>query len=237
MMIYKDRRKFLKTACMMAGTLLFSKFNDSNAARYVPRDEEEKKVPVSEDLMREHGVLRRVLLSYNEISGRILKGKNFPPEALKNSAEIIRSFIEGYHEKLEEDYLFPRFEREGKMEDLVKVLKQQHEAGRKLTALIMKSVDSKDKRVLKGYIDEFHRMYTPHAAREDTVLFPEFRKIVSDKEYDSLGEEFERKEKQMFGESGFEKMVQRVEQIEKELGIYELSGFTPRLSGKSANNG
>ncbi|AHF17361.1 hypothetical protein NIASO_06125 [Niabella soli DSM 19437] len=30
-------------------------------------------------------------------------------------------------------------------------------------------------------------MYRPHEAREDTVLFPAFRKIVSRHEYDSLG--------------------------------------------------
>ena len=38
----------------------------------------------------------------------------------------------------------------------------------------------------------FIRMYNPHEAREDTVLFPGFRKIVSGHEYDSLGEDFEK---------------------------------------------
>ena len=37
---------------------------------------------------------------------------------------------------------------------------------------------------------QFVRMYEPHEAREDTVLFPQFRKIVSKHEYDALGEEF-----------------------------------------------
>ena len=42
-------------------------------------------------------------------------------------------------------------------------------------------------------------MYRPHESREDTVLFPAFRKIVSRNEYDSLGEEFEKNEQEAAG--------------------------------------
>jgi hypothetical protein len=70
-------------------------------------------------------------------------------------------------------------------------------------------------------------MYRPHEAREDTILFPAFRKIVSGNEYDSLGEEFEKNEHRLFGSDGFENMVNKVAAIEKQLGIYELSQFTP----------
>src|SRR5207302_4790012 len=38
-----------------------------------------------------------------------------------------------YHEKLEEDYLFPRFEKAHKLVDLTTVLRAQHQAGRRLT--------------------------------------------------------------------------------------------------------
>jgi hemerythrin-like domain-containing protein len=72
-------------------------------------------------------------------------------------------------------------------------------------------------------------MYAPHEAREDTVLFPAFRKIVSRNEYDSLGEEFEDNEHKLFGEDGFETMVEKVTKIEKELRIYDLAQFTPKL--------
>jgi hypothetical protein len=60
-------------------------------------------------------------------------------------------------------------------------------------------------------------------------LFPAFRKIVSKNEYDSLGEEFEKNEHKMFGRGGFESMVNKVANIEKSLGIYELSQFTPHV--------
>jgi hemerythrin-like domain-containing protein len=70
-------------------------------------------------------------------------------------------------------------------------------------------------------------MYRPHEAREDTILFPSFRKIVSKHEYDSLGEEFEKNEEKIFGKDGFETILNKVEEIENSLGIYELARFTP----------
>jgi hypothetical protein len=60
------------------------------------------------------------------------------------------------------------------------------------------------------------------------VLFPTFREIVPKSEYDSLGEEFEKREHKLFGEEGFHKIVEEVAELEKTLGIYDLSKFTPR---------
>jgi hypothetical protein len=44
-----------------------------------------------------------------------------------------------------------------------------------------------------------------------------------------LGEEFEENEHKRFGEDGFETMVNKVADIEKQLGIYELAQFTPSV--------
>jgi hemerythrin-like domain-containing protein len=197
------------------------------------KEKEQEEVTPTEDLMREHGLLKRILLIYDEVSGRIGAQKDFPPEAITNSAKIIRSFIEQYHEKLEEDHLFPRFRKHHLLVELVDVLQQQHEAGRRVTeqvlALSQAGVKSKDdKQKLAGALHSFVRMYAPHEAREDTVLFPALHTIISRNEYDALGEDFEKREHQLFGKEGFEGMVPRVAEIEKQLGIYELSQFTPR---------
>ena len=185
--------------------------------------------------MREHGVLKRVLLVYGEAIRRIEANEDLSPEAVMDSAKIIRNFIEDYHEKLEEDFLFPRFKKAGNLVELVDVLLQQHQGGRKLTDITTQFAtyqalkNSSDRRKLADSLRQFIRMYNPHEAREDTILFPEFRKIVSKNEYDSLGEDFEKKEHELFGEDGFEKMVDKVASIEKKLGIYDLAQFTPKV--------
>jgi hemerythrin-like domain-containing protein len=191
-------------------------------------EERELEVSPAEDLMREHGVLKRVLLVYRDLIRRIDAKEDFPPDVLTGSAHLIRNFVENYHEKLEEDYLFPRFRKANKLVDLVDTLYTQHQKGRVLTDRTLALASGRGQRPqLRETLHLFVRMYEPHEAREDTVLFPAFRTIVSKHEYDSLGEEFERKENQLFGGDGFEKNVAAVAAIEKRLGIYNLAQFTP----------
>ena len=187
-----------------------------------------------EDLMREHGVLRRVLLVYGEAARRLEGAAEFDVSAVQKCGRLIRTFIEDYHEKQEEEVLFPRFERAHKLVELVSVLRAQHQAGRRTTeriqGLAIASVfkDAERRRQLRAELAAFIRMYEPHAAREDTVLFPALHDIVTDSEYDALGEEFERREHKQFGEDGFEHAVSEVDAIEKTLGIEDLAQFTPR---------
>jgi len=72
-------------------------------------------------------------------------------------------------------------------------------------------------------------MYRPHAAREDTVVFPAFHNAVSEKDFDSIGDQMERQEEKLFGEGGFAKIVEAVAEEERALGIYELDRFTPKI--------
>jgi len=185
--------------------------------------------------MREHGVLNRILLIY-EFYERGLRAPKFDVDAapLRESAEIIRDFIENYHEKLEEDHLFPRFEKANKLVELTGTLRLQHKAGRVLTEKILRGSAPKgwkganERMETAGMLGEFIRMYRPHEAREDTVLFPALRSIISAHEYAALGEDFETLEHKLFGKEGFEGVVERVGGLEKRIGIYELSQFTPK---------
>ena len=206
--------------------------------------------------------MRRVLLIYEEATRRIQGSKPLPSGVLADSAGIIRRFVEDYHEKLEEDQIFPRFEKARELDGLVQTLFTQHQAGRRLTDSILKlsepesfkAAEKKEedssatmqqiyggkpllqmrgrgknrKYELSSLMQEFIQMYRPHAAREDTVLFPAFRSIVLPREFDELGEKFEDREKELFGKEGFEKMVNSVWEIEKKLGIDDLSQFTPK---------
>jgi hemerythrin-like domain-containing protein len=198
------------------------------------KKEETEEVSPAEDLMREHGLLNRLLLIYEEHGRLIGAGKSFDPGVLSDAAGIVRRFVEDYHEKLEENYLFPRFRKASKLVELVNTLDQQHQAGRRLTATIQQlavpsAVKDQDRRhQLSQALQSFLRMYRPHEAREDTVLFPEFKKIVSPHEYAGLGDEFEKQEDALFGDEGFFKVVDQVAALEKKLGIYDLAQFTPK---------
>ena len=228
-----NRRVFLRSGIIFSGAALAG----ATLLHGGEKEEQSKEIDVGppEDLMREHGVLKRVLLIYGEALRRLDARQVFPPEALSDAAKIIRTFVEDYHEKLEEDFLFPRFEKANQLVDLVKVLRTQHQAGRRVTDVTMRFANlqslknDSERAQLIASMEQFIRMYNPHEAREDTVLFPAFRKIVSPHEFDSLGEDFEKKEDELFGEDGFEKVVDKVAGIEKRLGIYDLGQFTPKI--------
>jgi hemerythrin-like domain-containing protein len=222
-----NRRHFLTAAATLGVGLSAGRaFGDEKK----PQPDEE--VGAAEDLMREHGVLNRILLIYEEGLRRLRARQEVPPEVFHKPATLVRTFVEDYHERLEENFIFPEFEKQKKLVDLVKTLRDQHQAGRRVTDLVLRSAagrfDEDARKVVVGACEAFVRMYRPHEAREDTVLFPALHKIVPAKRLKDLGEQFEKEEDRLFGEEGFEKTVEQVAAIEKQLGIYNLDQFTPK---------
>jgi hemerythrin-like domain-containing protein len=73
------------------------------------KKETELEVTANEDLMREHGVLRRALLVYEECARKLRQNANsVEAVALHQTAQLFRTFGEEYHEKkLEEAHIFP----------------------------------------------------------------------------------------------------------------------------------
>src|SRR3954462_5956878 len=118
------------------------------AARAAPASagkKEEAEVGPAEDLMREHGVLRRVMFLYDEAARQLESGQKPPLDAVSSGAEMVRQVVEQYHEKLEEDFIFPRMEKARKLADLTAILRRQHAAGRTVTARILKLCAGSDR--------------------------------------------------------------------------------------------
>jgi hemerythrin-like domain-containing protein len=232
-----ERRRFLAGGAVLGiGALLgapVSGFAD-DAARKPTEKKDEEDVGAAEDLMREHGVLNRILLIYEEGLRRLHAREDIPPDAFHKPALLVRKFVEDYHEKLEENFIFPAFEKKQTLVELVKVLREQHQAGRRVTDVVLRNAvpdqfrKEDARKELVSACRAFIRMYRPHEAREDTVLFPALHKIMTAKQLHELGEQFEKEEDRLFGEEGFEKTVDQVAGIEKQLGIYNLAQFTPK---------
>lgn len=228
-----SRRKFLLTAAAGAAGL-----TPALVAAADKKDKVKQEVGAVEDLMREHGVLNRVLLIYEEGLRRLRTKGEVTPEVFHKPATLVRKFVEDYHEKLEECFIFPEFEKRKKLADLTAVLRKQHQAGRVVTDIVLRNATGDrfgkeaNRKELVAAVHAFIRMYRPHEAREDTVLFPALGKLLPPKRLKELGEQFEKEEDRLFGEEGFEKTVDQVAAIEKQLGIYDLAQFTPKLPRK-----
>lgn len=218
-----DRREFfLKSFAAGAG------FSLATTAAPAAAKEQTLEATANEDMMKEHALLDRVLLIYDQN----LKHDRLDFRVVHSAAEIIREFVEDHHEKQEEDFIFSAMLKAQRQKDLVEILKDQHEVGRKITdriLLITKSAAKINELKLKRLIRSFVWMYRAHASREDTVLFPEFKKVVGPEEYAEIGEIFEKNEQKRFGPEGFESVLAKVEKLEKEMGLADLKVFTPRI--------
>jgi hemerythrin-like domain-containing protein len=198
------------------------------------KSEGEKEVSATEDLMREHGVLRRTLIVYAESAKALrFQPSQIDPSALADGARLFRSFGEDYHEKiLEEQYVFPEVQQSGgEIANLVGVLLSQHQRGREITNYIEKvgdsgRIDNVQVEQLADVMDSMVRMYNAHATWEDTVVFQAWKKEQPESRLRELAERFEEIEHQQFGKDGFDDALQRISRIEEALGMHDLDRYT-----------
>ncbi len=236
------RRIFLaKSTAVAAAPLLaaFSNFSSpASAQENAQLREQDKQSPIlpAELLMREHGVASRILIVYEEAVRRLRAKEELPPGAVQSAAQLTRTFFEDHHQKIEEDLLFHQLIRRKLLNDTITILKKQHEAGRKLTDEILKLstpdqiAKSGASEKLIGAAEAYARMYRAHIAREDTIFYPMLARVYTTTELKGFAEQITEKENKLFGEKGFEKLVEDVDAIEKLLKINDLDSFTPRTT-------
>jgi hemerythrin-like domain-containing protein len=216
-----------KAATVTAATLISPQL--LNAA-----EDKEPEVSATEDLMREHGVLRRALLVYTESIPKIrTNSASLDASALYRTGVLFRDFGENYHEKmLEEEHIFPVLQKQGgSVAKLTDVLLEQHARGREITTYLLSATKSgriatANAEPLARSLEAFVLMYRNHAAREDTIVFPAWKKHFTEKQLDELSDQFEDIEHKMFGKDGFDDAVEKISAIETALGFADLSQFT-----------
>lgn len=247
------RREFLNASILVGTGLLLTSCakgdraqGNQNLSKVEAKSEangKEAEVTATEDLMREHGVLRRALLIYTAAAAKLhTNAAAVPPETLQKTAKLFRTFGEEYHEKkLEEAFIFPAVKKAGgEAAVYADILVVQHNRGREITDYIISvtqgaKLGAANSEPLAKALDAFVLMYRNHAAREDTVIFPAWKQTMTEKELDEIGEKFEDIEHEQFGEDGFEDAVKQISQIEGSLGLADIAQFTapapPKILG------
>ena len=175
--------------------------------------------------MREHGVIRRVLVIYRISAARLrVKPAAVPLDALQRAAKLMHTFGEEYHEKqLEEGHLFPAVKAAGGPAAAeIETLLAQHQRGREITDYILavsqKSIGAAAEPLART-LEAFSLMYEEHAAREDTIVFPAWKKALSPRQLDEMGDLFEDIEHRTFGKDGFDDAVEQIATIEHALEL------------------
>jgi len=236
----RTRRNFLRVSAVVGTGLVLSGCGGGSVAN---KEGQEKKpeenqmggeVTATEDLMREHGILRRALLVYSASAIKLRGNPSaIPPDALQKTAKLFRAFGEEYHEKkLEEAFIFPAVKKTGgEAATYPDILVAQHDRGREITEYIINvtqgaKLGANNAEPLAKALEGFVLMYRNHAAREDTMVFPAWKQTMTAKQLDEIGDKFEDIEKEQFGQDGFEDAVKQISAIEGTLGLADIAQFT-----------
>jgi hemerythrin-like domain-containing protein len=206
-MVNMSRRELLHHAIpvvSVGSTLNSNSLIASPAGTPTEESRADEGVTAPEDLMREHGVIRRSFLIYDALAARLESGESISLNQLRGTAELFRHFGEQYHEHSEEIEVFPVLRKAGKHAHMVQILLDQHKRGRQITDYLLAvsksgSLTTDQKQVLAKQLRNFSRMYANHAAREDTIIFPALREVLGPKGIDELGDRFEAEEKRILG--------------------------------------
>jgi hemerythrin-like domain-containing protein len=195
------RRQFLSqyvpAATVAFGTLISS----GNAIRAA---EGYHGVGAIETIMRGHGLLLRAIIIYDLIGEQLFKGEKADPDLVLKTTEVIHTYLQGFHENMEERYIFKPMEVANNNAASIQELKIQHGTAYELTQRITGLAKAgKLNSELQGYLGAFGKMYRYHSAWEDTVIFPAFDALLSQKDLADLGGIFVQEEKKILGTTGF----------------------------------
>jgi iron-sulfur cluster repair protein YtfE (RIC family) len=235
------RRDWLRESLLIgagvtaSGLVTFGAAQEKSEEKNEKGEQKEPEVTATEDLMREHGVIRRALLVYYEVIPKLRKNiASIDAAALHRTAQLFRTFGEDYHEKmLEEQHIFPTVRKmNSSLARYADVLIQQHQRGREITDYTLAvtngpRISSAHAEPLARAFEGLYLMYANHAAREDTIVFPAWKTNFTNKQLDEISDEFEDIEHRMFGKDGFEDAEKKISDVEATLGFADLAQFTP----------
>lgn len=197
-------------------------------------DEAMEKISATEELCIEHGMLDRIMLAMDhamKMAGNSPKADLSP---ISKACDMISLVVDQHHMKIEEDEIYPKFEKDPVLKNLASELKIQHDEARKMVAMMSemsqagKSHSKADMEDMKRVFTDFKDMLTAHAAREETVMFVAMEGTWSDDELQALKDAQEEHEEKLLGEDAAEKVYAMLGQIEAAAGVDSLKDFTRR---------
>src|SRR5712671_2356741 len=96
-----DRRQILQKLSLAGAAVAVAGALPINAQDAKKKISKEPEVTATEDLMREHGVIRRALLIYHETVPLLRsKASSVDAAAVYKTAQLFRRFGEDYHERM-----------------------------------------------------------------------------------------------------------------------------------------
>lgn len=232
-----SRREMIAGAGIAAGaTLALGQSAWAAQAKTDTADESQLSIP--EQLMRQHAIADRLLLVYQTAVTPATGAAQPPMKVLATTAQMIRSNVDDFHVRLEEEQIFPLFQKSSKMTDLVNTLREQHATGRRLTDSILKatsvSAASANTGTLTNDLRAYIHMIQAHTAFEETLLYPQIRTVASAGDLDKVHKAILDAGRQRPASESFSGLLAKIADLDNAAGITGLAQFTPVAGRETA---
>ena len=160
----------------------------------------------TDSLEREHRTIEKVLRVIGVLADELAEDRNIDSDILPDLCQFLRIYGHQCHHGKEESYLFPMLESHGVPEEgcPLGALRHEHERSRALTekleqASVEYAVNPKAGRpALAEVFSKLMQFYPAHIWKEEYLLFPLARKVLSLQDEVHLLEEFASVESDIF---------------------------------------
>ena len=178
--------------------------------------------------------MERLMIVLESEVARIANGEDIDLFPVNHAAITIKAFGADHHMVDEEQFIFPKLREAGTMDSLVDTLELQHDKGREIIGRIIDLTHAghiEDPGHLNELISlclSFVIMYRPHAAWEETVVFPALYDISTENYIDNINMRMHEEERALMSDPGLHRLMDNLRKIEKAAGTSELEHFTPQ---------
>lgn len=165
-----------------------------------------------ETLSNEHGLIRQFLDVMSMAAEKIENGQRPSQAFFEKGVEFARTFADHYHHFKEEHVLFVQLamKKQGEVDAQLETLRYEHERGRSLITGIETAVPGyaegdpiKTGELLEN-VAAYGSLLRHHIHVEDHVFYPMARKTLTEQEFETINEEFD-KQHEKHGRDTFEK--------------------------------
>lgn len=153
-----------------------------------PRPGARKFSPPMQKLVEEHACIKRLLALIPKVVALLATGLD--PARKRTVADVcdfIRNYADRHHHAKEEDILFKYFDENL---DILKVIRQDHEAARAHARAIAEAVEREDTDGVAEHLNAYKDLLTEHIKKEDEILYPWMDRELSDSQIGQLYTKF-----------------------------------------------
>lgn len=172
-------------------------------------------------LEHEHRTIEKIVGVMSVLVDELAENRDIDDDVLRDLCQFLRIYGHQYHHGKEESYLFPMLESHGVPEEgcPLAALRHEHERSRALTQeLVQASAEYAANRhhgssALSEVLRNLAQFYPAHIWKEEYLLFPLARKVLSEEDDQRLLKEFESVESDIYSNAheSYEQLATKLE--------------------------